>query len=133
MSEAYSQPLTLQEKVLYHQIHPAKLAADITASIISTYLLWQHELVWGIVLAFAIAMVASAIIIRFADIERLKRSTFGQYVGTFMTRPIEAWRFGGQIIMWVGTWYHQPWTIVIGALTVIAAWMSGLLRRKSVA
>jgi len=31
------------EKVLYHQIHPAKLTADVTSSFISTYLLWRRR------------------------------------------------------------------------------------------
>jgi hypothetical protein len=31
------------EKVLYHQIHPAKLAADISASLVSTYLMWRRR------------------------------------------------------------------------------------------
>ena len=35
--------MDLSEKVLYHQIHPAKLAADITGSIISTYLMWHRR------------------------------------------------------------------------------------------
>jgi hypothetical protein len=133
MIDAHSEPLTWQQKVFYHQLHPAKLAGDISASIISAYLMWQHEFVWAMVAAFGIAMLASAIVTPTVDIRRLKNSRFGRYVNTFMTRPIEAWRFGGQIIMWIGAWYHWFWLIPVGALTVLAAWMSGMLPRKSAA
>ena len=35
-----------------------------------------------------------------------------------------------QIVMWLGCWYHQRLTIVLGALLVIAAWMFGLVRGR---
>ena len=62
----------------------------------------------------------SAVVLRFADLERLKHSPFGRYIRQFMTRRIEAWRFAGQVVMWVGAWYHQFWLIAAGAGTVIA-------------
>jgi hypothetical protein len=31
------------EKGLYHQIHPAKRAADVSGSIVSTYLTWRKS------------------------------------------------------------------------------------------
>ena len=71
----------------------------------------------------------SAVVLRFADLERLKHSPFGRYIRQFMTRRIEAWRFAGQGVMWVGAWYHQFWLIAAGAVTVIAAWMSGRWRK----
>jgi hypothetical protein len=71
------------------------------------------------------AILGSALVLRFADLERLKHSRFGRYIHQFMTGRIDAWRFGGQVVMWVGAWYHQFWLIGAGIATVIAAWMSG--------
>jgi hypothetical protein len=88
--------------VLYHQIHPAKLAADITGSIISTYLMWHRRFGPAMLAAWVPAILGSALVLRFADLERLKHSAFGHYIRQFMTRRIEAWRFAGQIVMWVG-------------------------------
>lgn len=34
--------MPFKEKQLYHQIHPLKLFADISAECISLYLFWQH-------------------------------------------------------------------------------------------
>ena len=117
--------MDLSEKVLYHQIHPAKLAADIAGSVISTYLMWHRRFGSAMLGAWVPAILGSAVVLRFADLERLKQSSFGYYIRQFMTRRIEAWRFGGQVVMWVGAWYHQPWLIAAGIITVIAAWMSG--------
>ena len=123
--------MDFSEKVLCHQIHPAKLAADVSAAFISTYLLWQHEFGLAMLSAFVPAILASALVLRFADLERLKQSPFGQYIRQFMNRRIEAWRFGGQVVVWVGAWYHQFWLIPAGLAAVIAAWMSGLWRKSS--
>ena len=116
------------EKLLYHQIHPAKLAADITGSLISTSLMWRRKFGPAMLTAFVPAILGSALVLRFADLERLKQSPFGHYIRQFMTRRIEAWRFGGQVVMWVGAWYRQFWLIATGVATVIAAWMSGRWR-----
>jgi hypothetical protein len=118
--------MTLSEKILYHQIHPLKLVADISGSIVSTWLIWQHEFLLAMLGAFLPAVVGSLLVIRFADLERLRDSRMGRYIAGFMTRPIEAWRFGGQIVMWLGAWHHQIWWIPLGAAIVVAAWMSGL-------
>ncbi len=36
--------MTLAEKVLLHQVHAAKLAADIGAEAVSQYFFWQRQL-----------------------------------------------------------------------------------------
>lgn len=43
--------MTPQEKMLYHQIHPLKLATDISAEIVSLYLFWKHKLLAGMLAA----------------------------------------------------------------------------------
>ena len=58
--------MTLQEKSLYHQIHPLKLATDIGATFPSLCLLWQHQLVFGLVVTFVPSIIVSALVIRFA-------------------------------------------------------------------
>ena len=45
------------EKVLYHQIHPAKLAADIGGSIVCTCLMWGGKFVWAMLGAFVPAVL----------------------------------------------------------------------------
>jgi len=120
-----------EERILYHQIHPAKIAADVTGSIISAILVWQHHFWWAMLGAFAPAFLGSALVLQFADLNKLKASRMGRYIERFMNHWVEAWRFGGQIVMWMGCWCHEWLAIPVGALIVISAWSSGLLRSKS--
>src|SRR5215212_4431890 len=64
--------MDLNEKVLYHQIHPAKLAADVSGSLLSTYLMWRRRFAWAMLAAFVPAVLASVLVIRYADLERRK-------------------------------------------------------------
>ena len=40
--------MTLKEKILFHQVHPAKLATDAISAVISLYFFWQHALTLGL-------------------------------------------------------------------------------------
>jgi hypothetical protein len=124
--------MDFNEKVLYHQIHPAKLAADVSGSIVSTYLMWRRRFAWAMLAAFAPAVLASVLVIRYADLERRKHSRFGRYMGRYMDRRVlDAWRFFGQVLMWVGAWYRVGKLVPIGVATVVAAWVSGLWRKPA--
>jgi hypothetical protein len=118
------------EKVLYHQIHPAKLGADISAEIVSLYFLWQHQLLLGLATHFLPPIVASALLVPFGDFEAQKNSRLGRYIAWHMTRAVEATRFAGDIAMAFGAWFRSPSLIAAGLLVVILAWASGPLRRR---
>jgi len=45
-----------------------------------------------------------------------------------MTRPMEATRVAGDLVMVAGAWLHLPWVIALGLAVIVAAWASGLLR-----
>jgi len=117
--------MTLREKALYHQIHPAKLATDILAEPVSLYFFWRHELTLGLATHFLPPIIASALVIRFADLEPLKASPLGRYVGRHMTRQVEAARLAGDLVMVAGAWRHAAWLIGLGLAIVAAAWLSG--------
>jgi hypothetical protein len=117
------------EKVLYHQIHPAKLAADVGGSLASTYLMRRRRFVAAMLAAFVPAVVASVLVIRYADLEKRKHSPFGRYIGRYMDRRVEAWRFFGQVVVWVGAWYRVGKLVPIGVAIVLAAWASGVWRK----
>ena len=119
------------EKVLYHQIHPAKLAADVGGSLVSTYLMWRRRFVAAMLAAFVPAVVASGLVIRYADLEKRKRSPFGRYIRRYMNRRVEAWRFFGQVVIWVGAWHRVGKLVPIGWAIVVAAWVSGLWRKPT--
>jgi hypothetical protein len=120
--------MTLQEKILYHQIHPLKLGTDVSTSVLASLLLWQHRLAPAMLIAFLPALAMTALFIRFADLERQKASGFGRYLRLNMSRAVEAQRFAGQALAWLGVWHHQPTVIALGAAVIVLAWLSGLGR-----
>jgi hypothetical protein len=126
--EAY---MDFGEKVLYHQIHPAKLAADISGSVVSTYLMWRHKFVAALLSAFVPAIIASILVIRYADLQKRKHSPFGRYMHRYMNRRVEAWRFFGQVVIWVGAWYRVGKLVPVGWAMVVGAWASGIWRKPT--
>ena len=94
--------MTLKEKILYHQIHPLKLATDIGCEPVS---------------------------LRYGDLEAYKSSRAGAYVRRHRTRTVEGVRFAGDIVMVLGAWFHHPCWIASGLGVIILAWSSGLVRK----
>lgn len=43
--------MTLQEKILYHQIHPIKLLTDWAAGFVLLYFFWERQLLAGLLVA----------------------------------------------------------------------------------
>jgi hypothetical protein len=119
--------MTFRERQLYHQIHPAKLATDISAQIVSLVFFWQHALVVGLVAMFLPPIVASALVIRFADLTWLKDSRLGRYIAWEMTPAMQAVRLAGTLPMVLGAWWHAPWLIALGLAIVLFGWLRGAM------
>ena len=120
--------MTPSERVLYHQIHPLKLFTDVSTAAVACYLLWEHRLGLALVLGFVPSIVVSAVLITWADLEPYRRSRFGGYVGSFMTRRVEIGRLAGLIPLWGGAWTRTPGLIAFGAVWIIGCWLWGLRR-----
>ena len=118
--------LSRREKLLYHQIHPLKLAVDIATSLTSSWLLWRHELVLGLLIAWVPSVAVTLAMVRWMDFTPQRDSAFGGYVAHHMTRLAEAVRFGGQFIMWFGAWFHATWAITAGVVVIIVGWTYSL-------
>ena len=125
--------MLLREKVLYHQIHPAKLAVDLTSGLLSTWLLWRHEFWPAMAVAWIPPVIVSAIMLRTLDFSPQRNSSFGRYVAFHMSHTAEAVRMSGQIAMWIAAWYHVAWAIPLGFLVVVMGWIYSLpaWRRQS--
>jgi hypothetical protein len=57
---------------LLHQVHPAKLATDISAELVSGVLLWRQQPAWGLAVHFLPPIVASAVVLHWVDVEALR-------------------------------------------------------------
>ena len=119
--------MTFREKQLYHQIHPLKLATDISAEIVSLYLFWKRKLLAGLIAALLPPVIVSALIMRLVDLESYKQSAFGRYIRAYMTPPVVAVRILGTVVTHVGAWYRRPALIPLGLMIVLLGWLRGLL------
>jgi hypothetical protein len=119
--------LTRAERVLFHQVHPLKLGADILSTVIAIPLLWQGEIVPGLVVALGTPLVASAVVLRFVDVEGVGRGPLGRYLRRYMTGPVQALRLACGLFVLAAAWWHQPVVIVIAVAIVVLAWTYGLL------
>ena len=118
--------MTAAEKQLYHQIHPLKLATDWITGFIALYYFWQHQLAWGLVIAFIPSIIATILIIRYINLESYRQSRFGRYIQRSMSRVVEFIRLAGYLVMVFGAWFHIAWLILAGLTVIIAAWLNGV-------
>ena len=115
-----------RDAILVHQVHPVKLAFDITASLVSNALLWQHRLAAGLASRYILPVIGSALVLRFGDIDRLRETARGGYVLKHMPPASTGLRLGGDTLMAVGAWRRKPIWIVAGTLLVVAGWSHGV-------
>ncbi|TSA42981.1 hypothetical protein D4R54_01740 [archaeon] len=124
--------MNFAEKSFYHQIHPLKLITDIGSSLISLYFFWRHDLTSGLLVGIAPGVAVSFVIIQFVNLDRYRRSSLGRYIGRCMTWEMQALRAAGQLVVWVGTWYHVLLLIFAGFAMIVLGWIRGRLLPRSV-
>jgi len=120
--------MTFAERVLYHQIHPAKLFADISTALIGIDLFWRHELAPGLIIALLTPVLVSAVLVREADLERYRSSPMGAYLRRFMPPWVQAVRLFGVGVAFYASWHHVPAGIYGGLALVAVCWANGLFR-----
>src|SRR5215510_8984875 len=109
-------------KVLYHQIHPAKLLTDWVTAALAGVLFWKHHLAAGLAIGVIPSVLISWALIRRGDREPHRASRFGRYVARYMNRAMEGLRFVGIAIVWTAAWRHVASGILLGAVVIIGAW-----------
>ena len=114
-----------RDAYLLHQVHPAKLATDITVGVVSGWLMWHRRVPAALLAAFVPAAVASAVLMR-RDLSGLRQTRRGRYVLAHMPPSAQAVRLAGQLVAWRSAYRHRPWGIVAGHLVVVAGWSYGL-------
>ena len=122
--------MNAKERDLYHQINPANLAADIGSGIAAVILLAKGHAIIGLALAIVVPVAATLAVMRYGDLERLKRSPFGAYVKKFMTTSAQVQRLAGFAILCWAAWNGSYLLGVLGAALIVHAWTQGLLIPK---
>jgi hypothetical protein len=111
-----------------HQVHPAKLAVDVTAGLVSDWLMWRRNVAKALVAAFLPAVIASAILVR-RDMSSIRRTRRGRYVLEHMPPSAQAVRMLGQIVVWYSAYRRRPVGILTGHVIVGVGWSHGLVAR----
>lgn len=111
-------------------MHPAKLAADITAEVVSNTLLWRGRWASALALRFGPAVIASAVLMR-RDMSSLAGTARGRYVLAHMPPSAQALRAAGDVLTGWGSWRRSPPTVAAGLALIAAGWSFGLAGRRA--
>lgn len=114
-----------RDAYLLHQVHPAKLATDVSADIASTWLMWRRHVPHALLTAFLPAAVTSAVLIR-RDLSGIRDTRRGRYVLAHMPPSAQAVRFIGQVLAWRAAYRHHLGGIAAGHLLIAVGWSYGL-------
>ncbi len=115
----------MAEGALLHQVHPAKISADVTASIISSVLLWRERPVTGLAVRCVLPIAGSAAVLGLADLDALARTKRGRYVLVHMPPIAQAARLAGDALMGLGAHRRSPSIFAAGAAVVVLGWSHG--------
>jgi hypothetical protein len=116
-----------RDRILLSQIHTAKLATDISASVASIPLLWAGRRRVGLAVHYLPPIVASTAVLR-ADLVKLCDTRRGGYVLNHMPPIAQTLRLAGDTLMVIGASKRNAALIAAGFAVVLAGWSHGLLR-----
>lgn len=122
--------MTLQEKNLYQQIHPARLIADWASGIAACYLFWQNDIWFGVALSFVPSLIVSLLVIRFADLEKIQQSKFGDYFKRTYNKKVDLIRFAGFVVAAGASWWQNIPGVAAGFAVILGTWTYGLILKK---
>lgn len=112
-----------RERQIYHQIHPFKLATDVVSALAAAAFFWQHSLAIALGVGLLPPIVASALVLRFANLDRYRDSRIGAYIGRNMTRRVEVARLAGLLPLWGGAWLQRGFLIAAGIVWILLCWL----------
>jgi hypothetical protein len=114
--------MRLADEVLVHQVHPAKIGADVTASVLSNVLLWEGRPKAALIVRVVLPVVGSLAVMRLADLETLAKTRRGQYVLAHMPGSAQAVRLAGDVLMGLGAHRRSVGLLVGGAAVIAVGW-----------
>ncbi|HET9896033.1 MAG TPA: hypothetical protein VFQ44_13985 [Streptosporangiaceae bacterium] len=121
--------MRMAEGALLHQIHPAKISADVTASIVSDILLWRERPVAAVALRCLVPVASSAAVLGLADLDALARTRRGRYVLAHMPPSAQVIRIAGDALMGIGAYRRSRGLFATGAALVVVGWSHALWPR----
>ena len=117
--------VTHGDRTRLHQLHPAKLAVDWGTAAVAGALLWRHDWLSAAAAGVVPSIVTTAAFLsgRFDDaLGKIRNRRGARSIADRLSPAVNAIRFGGLAIAWVGCWAHRPWAIPAGTLLVLFGW-----------
>jgi hypothetical protein len=114
--------MRLADKAVVHQVHPAKIGADLTASVISNALLWNGRPKAAIAARVLLPVAGSLAVLSLADLDALATTWPGRYALAHMPPSAQATRLAGDALMGVGAHRRNATLLVAGAAVIAAGW-----------
>src|ERR1022692_2356552 len=121
--------MRLAEGVVIHQVHAAKIGADVTASIVSNVLLWRERPAAAVAVRVIVPVAGSAAVLGLADLDGLSRTRRGRYVLAHMPPSALAVRLAGDALMGLGAYRRNALLLIVGAAMIGAGWSHALWPR----
>jgi hypothetical protein len=118
--------MSFKERLLYHQIHPLKIATDATAGALALPLFWGHHLTAGALVVLVPPVCVSVIVVAGADLSRQKHSALGRYMRRYQTPGVQLLRFAAYGVMLAGAWGHSPLVLAVGLAVLLWCWLHGI-------
>ena len=112
------------EKALVHQVHPAKIGMDVTASVISNILLWRGRPKPALAARAVLPVAGSLAVLAMADLDALAATRRGRYVLAHMPPSAQALRLAGDALMGWAAHRHRATLLAAGAAVIAAGWSS---------
>jgi hypothetical protein len=107
------------EKALVHQVHPAKITADVTASVVSSTLLWQGRPRAALAVRIVLPVAGSLAVLALADLDALAQTAPGRCVLAHMPPSAQAVRLAGDVLMGFGA-RRRNWALLVAGAAVSA-------------
>ena len=123
--------MTRDEKFLYIQVHPLRLAAAVSGVAWSLPLLWDHHTLSGLTAAAAPqAAVAAALSASPGTLDWVRSSPLGRYARRHLGGRAQGARMAaGATLLWAAA-AHRPVLLGAAALTLGGIWLHGLPSRR---
>jgi hypothetical protein len=123
---AENRDVRLVDRLLVHQVHPAKIGADVAAALVSNLLLWRGRAKAAVAVRVALPLAGSGTVLGFADLDALAMTRRGHYVLTHMPPSAQAVRLAGDAVMALGARRHSRRLLLAGAVVIAAGWSQAL-------
>ena len=123
--------MQLASKIVVHQVHPAKIGADVTASVASNTLLWRGRPKAALTVRIVLPAVGSLAVLTLANLDALAQTAPGRYMLAHMPPSAQAVRLACDALMGLGAHRRSFALLLAGAAVIAAGWSHTVWPRTS--